>query len=167
MISKKEKLVPILLYLTVITTVAVSRVSFSKFESTSKGTGEVEVAAFIVDASGSGVPLEINCNAETSEANYDVVVTNEKEGKVSAVSIKYDVILEFDTALPSGMKISDGTTTLDTTEGKKTYIFEDMGRFDAGAEKKNTHRITISGSKDVLYSCHTVMSVYVDATQID
>lgn len=167
MITKMEKLIPKLLFLTVITAVVASGISFSKFESASKGTDEVAVAAFVVDASGSGDPLEIDCNSETPAANYKVVVTNKKEDKISEIAIKYDVVLEFDTALPSGIKISDGVTTLEATAEKTTYIFEDAGKFDAGIEKQNAHVITITGSKDVLQNCTAVMSVYVDATQMD
>ena len=167
MITKMEKLIPKLLFLTVVTTILVSGISFSKFESASQGIGEAAVAAFVVDASGSGDSLAIDCNAETPEASYNLVVTNKKEGTVSEVSMKYDVVLEFDTALPSGIKISDGVTTLETTAEKTTYIFEDAGEFAAGREKQNTHTITITGSKEVLQNCSAVMSVYVDATQMD
>lgn len=167
MITKIENLIPKLLYLSIITTIVISTFSLSKFESAIAGTSDVGVATFVINASGNDNNLVIDCNSETPTSSYSVVVTNKKDSKVSGVSIKYDIVLEFNTALPSGMTISDGITTLDTTEDKTTYIFKNVGNFGAGVEKSNTHTITITGSNDVLNNYNDNMSIYVDATQID
>ncbi len=167
MIMKIENLIPKLLYLAIITAIVAATTSLSKFESATVGTSEAEVAAFIIDVSGENEKSVINLNEENTTDSYSIEVTNQKDQKVSGVSIEYDIELEFDPALPSGMIISVGTTTLDTEEGKEIYIFEESGTFAAGNEASNTHTITITGDIGELEEYCGEMSIYVDAAQID
>lgn len=168
MMMKIENPIRKLLYfLAVITTIVAATTSLSRFESATAGTSETEVAAFIIDVSGESGKSVFDLNGEKTTDSYSIEVANQKDQKVSGVSIKYDIELEFDPALPIGMTISDGTITLDTEEGKEIYIFEEAGKFTAGNEASNTHTITIAGNIGELEEYCGEMSIYVDAAQID
>ena len=58
-------------------------------------------------------------------------------------------------------------TTLNSIDGETTYMFSDVGNFNAGVEKSNAHTISLNGSNEVLTAYDGIMSFYVDATQID
>lgn len=168
MIMRKEKIIPKLLCFAVVTTVITSTISFSRFGTQAVGISEdVVVASFVVEASSGNENLLIDCNVDNPCAVYDVVITNRKEDKISGVAAKYNLVLEFDKPIPSGVTISDGNTTIDTNGENSTFVFENVGTSDAGIEYQHTHTITLSGSSDVLYEYKGKMSVYVDATQID
>lgn len=168
MITKMQNLIPKLLFSVLITTVVVTTFSLSKYESAMAGSSNVTVASFIINSTGSELDnLSIDCNSDSPIASYDVVVTNKKDNTISQVAIKYDIVVEFSKALPTGLTISDGTTTIDSVDGQTSYVFSDIGNFSADVEKSNTHTITLTGSNEVLSAYSGTMSIYVDATQID
>jgi len=165
---KLYKSIPKLLYGVLITTVIVTTFSFSKYESSMAVSSDASVAMFVVDATGTETDsLTLDCNSDVPSISYNVNVTNKKDNSISQVAIKYDIVVEFSESLPTGITISDGTTTLDSVEGQKTYTFNDVGNFTAGIEKNNVHNITLTGSENVLTAYSGTMSFYVDATQID
>lgn len=168
MIIKIQNLIPKLLYGVIITTIIVTTFSLSKYESAMAGSSDATVAKFIVDATGTDADsLTLDCNSDTPSVNYDVIVTNKKDNSISQVAIKYNIVIEFSESLPTGIIISDGTTTINSVDGQTTYTFNDIGNFTAGIEKSNTHTFTLTGSEDVLTAYSGTMSFYVDATQID
>lgn len=168
MITKIQNLIPKLIFSVLITTIIVSTFSLSRFQTAKAGASDVSVAYFIVSATGSEEDkLTLDCNSNNPIVSYDVVVTNKKDNSISGVTIKYDVVVEFSEALPSGITISDGKTTLNSVEGQNIYLFNDIGNFSAGLEKSNTHTITLAGSSETLSTYSGNMSIYVDATQID
>lgn len=167
MFNKLENLIPKLLYLTIITTIVISTFSLSKFESAIAGSTDVSVASFVIDASGKNEDLIIDCNTETPITSYDVVVTNKKDNKISGVAIKYDIVLEFNTPLPSGITISNGITALTTNENQTIYTFSNVGTLLSGVEDIKTHTITFTGNNSVLIEYNDTLSIYIDAVQID
>lgn len=168
MITKMQNLIPKLVFSVFITTIIVSTFSLSRFQAAKAGASDVTVASFVINATGSDVDkLALDCNSDNPIVSYDVVVTNKKDNSISGVAIKYDIAVEFSEELPIGITISDGTKTLNSVEGQTTYLFSDIGNFNAGVEKSNTHTITLSGSNEILSAYDGAMSIYVDATQID
>lgn len=168
MITKMQNLIPKLVFSVLITTIIVTTFSLSMYESTMAGTSDIGVASFIIDSTGSDVDnLTIDCNNDNPTVSYDLIVTNKKDSSISQVSIKYDLVVEFSEGLPTGITISDGTTTLNSADGQTTYLFSNIGDFSAGVEESNTHTITLTGSNEVLNAYSGNISIYVDATQID
>lgn len=168
MILKIQNSIPKLMYFVIITTIIVTTFSLSKYESAIAGSSDVTVASFVFNATGSDKDsLSIDCNSDAPTISYDVIVSNQKDNSISQVAIKYDIIVEFSEPLPTGITISDGTTILNSVDGQITYIFSDVGNFNAGIEKNNTHTITLNGSNEVINAYDGTMSFYVDATQID
>lgn len=167
MFNKLENLIPKLLYLAIITTIVIPTFSLSKFESAIAGSTDVSVASFVIDANGKNEDLIIDCNAETPTTSYDVVVTNKKDNKISGVAIKYDIVFEFNTPLPSGITISNGITTLTTNENQTIYTFSDVGTLLPGVEDIKIHTITFTGNNSILTDYNDTLSIYVDAVQID
>lgn len=168
MIAKIENSIPKLIFLVLITTIISTTFSLSRFETAKAGTNDVKVASFIVDANGSNNDsLSIDCNTNAPNTSYDVVVTNKKDNLISQVAIKYDLVIEFSESLPTGLTLTDGKTTLNSVDGKTTYVFSDVGDFKANVEDSKTHTITLTGSNEVLSIYDGTMSIYVDATQID
>lgn len=168
MILKIQNSIPKLMYFVIITTIIVTTFSLSKYESAIAVSSDVTVASFVVNATGSEIDkLSIDCNSETPTISYGVIVSNQKDNSISQVAIKYDLIVEFSEGLPTGITISDGTTILNSVDGQTSYVFSDIGNFNAGVEKSNTHTITLNGSNEVLTAYDGTMSFYVDATQID
>ena len=168
MILKIQNSIPKLMYFVFITTIIVTTFSLSKYESSIAGSSEVPVASFVVNATGSDKDLLfIDCNSDTPTISYDVIVLNKKDNSISQVAIKYDIVVEFGESLPTGLTLSDGTSSIQTEEGKTTYVFSDAGNFYASVEKSNTHTITLTGSNEVLTAYDGTMSFYVDAMQID
>ena len=159
MITKMQNLIPKLVFSVLITTVVVTTFSLSKYESAMAGSSNVTVASFIIDSTGSDIDnLSIDCNNDAPTVSYDVVVTNKKDNAI---------VVEFSEALPTGLTLTDGTTTIDSVDGQTSYVFSDIGNFSADIEKSNTHTITLTGSNEVLSAYNGTMSIYVDATQID
>lgn len=167
MIMKMEKLIPKLLCLAVITAIAAATTSFSRFESVTTGMSEIEVAAFIIDASGENEKPVIDLNDGKTTDSYRIEVTNQKDHKVSGVSMEYDIELVFTPDLPAGMTITDGTTILYKEDGTSTYILKKAGTFNAGIGSSNIHTITIIRDSEDLEEYCGEMSIYVAATQID
>ena len=168
MITKMQNLIPKLVFSVLITTIIVSTFSLSKFQTAKAGASDVTVASFVINATGNDVDkLSLDCNENNPTVSYDVVVTNKKDDSISQVAIKYDIVVEFSKPLPTGLTLSDGTTSIDLIDGQTTYVFSDIDNFSAGVEKSNTHTITLNGSNEVLIEYDGTMSIYVDATQID
>ena len=168
MILKIQNSIPKLMYFVIITTIIVTTFSLSKYESAMAGSSSVNVASFVVNATGSDKDsLSIDCNSDTPIISYDVIVSNKKDNSISQVAIKYDIVVEFSQPLPTGLTLTDGTTSIDSIDGETNYMFSDVGNFSAGVEKSNTHTITLIGSNEVLTEYDGTMSFYVDATQID
>lgn len=168
MITKMENSIPKLVFLVLITTIISTTFSLSRFETAKAGSNDVTIASFVVNATGSDKDsLSIDCNSDTPTISYDVIVSNKKDNSISQVAIKYDIVVEFSEPLPTGLTLTDGTTTLNSIDGEITYMFSDVGNFNAGVEKSNTHTITLNGSNEVLTAYDGTMSIYVDATQID
>lgn len=168
MILKIQNSIPKLMYFVIITTIIVTTFSLSKYESAIAGSSDVTVASFVVNATGSDKDsLSIDCNSDAPTISYDVIVSNKKDNSISQVAIKYNIVVEFSESLPTGITISDGTTILNSVDGQTTYIFSDVGNFNVGTEKNNTHTITLNGSNEVINAYDGTMSFYIDATQID
>ena len=116
--------------------------TLSKMVSTAAGSSSAQVAAFIVEANGSKQELlTVDCNSNTANAAYSLSVTNEKNGKVSEVSIKYNIIVTLPEALPNGVTVKVGDKAGTLSADKKTYTFADVGTFPAGI--KATHNCTL------------------------
>lgn len=121
--------------------------TLAKMVSTAGGSGSAQVAAFIVEAEGSKEELlTVDCNSNTANAAYSLSVTNEKNGKVSEVSIKYNVIVTLPEALPNGVTVKLGDKVATVSADKKTYTFKDVGTLPAGI--KATHNCTLLFTAD-------------------
>ena len=168
MILKMQNLIPKLMYFTIVTTIIVTTFSLSRFESAQAGSIDAKVALFVVNATGSDQDsMSIDCNSDNPTTSYDIVVTNKKDNAISEVAINYDIVVEFSDSLPSGITLTLGNRTINTTDENKIYKFSNVGSFDANVEKSNNHTITITGSNEVLTAYNGTLSFYIEATQID
>ena len=168
MILKIQKMIPKLLYFAIFTTIIVSTFSLSKYESTIIGSSSVSVASFVVDASSNDSDnLSIDCNSSDPMTNYNIVVSNNKDGIISQVSIMYDVVLEFSEVPPTGLTLSIGSQTLTTIDRQTTYTFKNVGSFSPSIEGNNNHSIIIKGNNQILTEYAGNVSFYVDAYQVD
>lgn len=170
MLKNKENLIPKLIFLLFITTIIATTVTLSSYESIANGNTDIEVAAFVVDATGDkSNTLEINCNSENRSATYDIIVTNEKNNCISEVGIEYDLKVVFSPALPEGMNLTltAGDYTKTYTGGEKTYTFENIGQFTAGTSQSITNTLTLTGSENTAYGVDGYIKFYLEAYQID
>lgn len=164
--KSKQFLIPKLIFLCCITTSIVTTLTLSKYQTIIESSDNARVAMFVVEAFGSDIDnFEIDCNAEIPIATYDITVTNAKNSVVSEVAIKYDIIVEFSTALPNEMTISIDNETY--SGGQTTYIFEDIGNFTAGNQASRTHTLKIVASSNVKDDYDGTVKLRVSAEQLD
>lgn len=117
-------------------------ITLAKMVSTAGGSNYAQVAAFIVEASGQAdQKLTINYDEVITEVQYPFTVTNQKGGRTSEVSMQYDVTVTLPGVLPDGVTVTldgkDGTVS----EDKTSYTFANIGSFQAGQDKTNSHTL--------------------------
>lgn len=157
-----------LVFLVVLSTAVASMFSLAKFETAKEGSSNASVAKFIVDVTGEDVEsIDLNSNFKNSY-NYNISVKNKKDSVVSQVSTKYDIIVEFIGNVPEYTKLSIGDIIYEADGNTSVFTFSNVGTFTAGVENENNHtlNIDISSVSDRRFY-NGVMSIYVDAVQID
>lgn len=168
-----------LVFLCLITTIIVTAISLSKYETTVKGNNSAKVAIYAIDSyaqEDSIKDLKIDCAGEndlklTDGCSY--VITNEIDGKITEVAVAYKIKIQLEEELPLGVsiKVSDdngiegNVTTLDNC-----YIFENEAwKFTPGTVQTNNINITFNG-ENVENATSTIISnvqVSVITEQID
>ena len=146
-------------------------VASARFISFGTGAQTIGIAGYAVTL-GAVNPgsLEINCNTDTKFTEYDFWVKNEKNDKISDVSIQYKVKVQVPGGLPAGLSMTidgvEGMTSSDRTE----FVFTDS-RFQtpAGVAATNNHTLSIIADEDVITSNLSIpkISVTIEAVQKD
>ena len=160
--------------ITAIATLTVG-ITLAKMVSTAGGSDSAQVAAFIVEADGTkGEKLYIDCNTEAVTASCNFSVTNAKDGHVSEVSMKYDVIITLPEALPETITLSvgDGNGTVSESKAstdRKTFTFANMGRFEVGQEDTRSYTLTFTADADSVMQDYMFKDIIISvrAEQID
>lgn len=131
-----------ILLITAIATLIVG-ITLAKMVSTAGGGSDgAQVAAFIVETSGqANQNLAIDYDEAITEVQYPFAVTNQKDGRISEVSMQYDVIVTLPGALPDGVTVTLDGTGGTVSEDKTRYTFSNRGSFQAGQDKANQHTL--------------------------
>lgn len=127
--------------------------ALAKWVSLGSSSRSASVAVFAVDAAElTSEDLAINCNTDDTEAVYQFVVSNQKNGAVSEVSIGYTLKVILPEELPSGltMLIDDGIVGVASDNGK-TYTFTHAyWKFEPGVGKDVTHSLYFIADPNIL-----------------
>ena len=148
MIKKNQNLILKLMFFCYITMIFSTTLTLSKYSSTVVNQSNTKIAKFIVDLTpleGQPSNLSIICsNNEQYSKSYKFSVKNNKENKISDVSIKYSIIVTLSEALPQGVKITlNGKESEISSDGLK-YTFLDMGEFYVDNSQEHTFELTFT-----------------------
>ena len=121
-------------------------VSFSKMLSRSGvHLGGMQAAAFIVETSGqANQKFTINYTEAITEVQYPFTVTNQRGERTAEVSMQYYVVVTLPSALPDGVTVTLDGKNGTVSEDKTVYTFANMGSFQAGQNKTNSHILKIT-----------------------
>lgn len=175
----KKNLASNLIFYTLITTSIVSILTLAKFQSTTSKNSNAQIAIYAMNAESVDETvgdLNIDCAGDndlqlTDDCSY--TVTNNVNGKVTEVSIKYKIKIQLEEELPTGITINvvdKNNIVGKPTKFENAYIFEnEEWVFDAGVEGSNTINITFIG-ENISGATSTMISgvqVSIIAEQID
>ena len=166
----KQNIISKLIFLCFVTTIIATTISASKYTNTIVASNSTKIAAFVVEAEGSGNNnIELNCNTNQLTANYNITVTNNKNNKIAEVGMKYNIIIEFSQALPTEMQISLLTNNASKTYngGQTTYTFENVGEFAPETSKNITHTLGLTTSTSIKDNYNGTFKIFVHAEQIN
>jgi len=168
-----------LVFLCIITTIIITTVSLSKFETTINNDNTAKVAIYAIDSYSEGNTdkhLKIDCAGEKNlnlAESCTYVITNEINGKVTEVAVAYKIKIEFEEELPLGISIGvkdeNGIEANVTTIGN-SYIFENEAwKFTPGTLQTNNINITFNGENVKNATSTTISNVQVSVIteQID
>ena len=168
-----------LIFICLITTIAVTTMSLSKFQSALGGTSNTTVAIYAMNAyaqDNTKGDLLVDCAGESNlqlTDGYSYVVTNEVQGKVAEVAVKYKIKVEFEDELPTGVTIDvkdENENEGVVTNLGNSYIFENEAwKFAAGTAEQNIITINFNGEniENATSSIISNVQVSVIVEQID
>lgn len=161
-----------LIYLLIASTIFTG-ISFSKFASSQTVNGDAKVAFVSMDAGvndGQSDTLRIDTTTGTGAdavANYGFYIEN----RSSEVAMRYKIIVELPSALPTGMTLTvadgAGQACACTTSGN-VYTFTGTSEFAAGVEARHAYTLTFTGDSSLIGAgAFENILVSVTAEQID
>ena len=177
--KNKDGLMSKLIFLSLITTIIVTTMSLSKYQSTLGGTSNTTVAIYAMAAytnENTDEDLVVDCAGERNlqlTDGYSYVITNEVQGKVAEVAVKYKIKVEFEDELPTGITIDvtdENGNKGDVTKLDNSYIFENAAwKFTAGVSQQNIITINFNGEniENATSSMISNVQVSVIIEQID
>ena len=175
--AAKNKRLPLFTYLAylLVTTTIFTGVTLSGYISRSTATDTAKVAYVIVQASGQTVSSDniVDAANENDSFQYNLTVSNEKDGKTSEVALNYVIYIDLPDDIPDGLQISvsdttGGVITTNSTQNQNTLTFSSTKILPAGVTTMNTHTIMIKGTDQVDDERDNLtVNVAVRAEQID
>lgn len=156
--------------LILITTIFSVGVTLSKMTSTADGNTNTQVAAYIIEAKGdTQSSLKIDCYEGNKTASYSFLVTNTKDGKISEVSVKYDIIITLPQIMPQGVTMHLNGRTASVSEDGKIYTFENVGILEAGKKKNDSYTLTFTADSNLVEGDFQLKGIKIDVhtEQID
>lgn len=141
-------------------------VSLSRFTVSGGDSDAARAAVLAVGAEGANDDGDYTLEPGGT-AEYGFTVTNEENGIVSEVALRYDVVVELSAALPEGVSAElDGSPGSVSPDGTK-LTFAGAGEFEAGEHEENEHVLTFTASENTAASESFTVTVSVAAEQID
>lgn len=171
---KKSKYMPILIFLGIITTIIVTTLTLSKYETSMAESSSTKTAIPVMDVSSNVIQLEINPIEQENiytEKIYNFSVSNNKAGQESEVSMEYTIQIESLANLPLEFELYTQEDVQETNN-----LFKDNGSVTETiqiklGEEPHTYKLKIKwreGENSYLYN-QTIdyIRIVMNSNQVD
>lgn len=141
---------------------------YAKYSTYASGSDSVRVAFAVATASGRGDEHGLIDPAAGNSFDYTVTVSNEKDGRVSEVSLEYTIYINLPENFPT-MDITVSGAELDTGNSTSTLLaFRVNNILAAGISTTNEHIVSFTGTKETIGVFSDLqVSIKVIAEQVD
>lgn len=151
--QSKRRLFPLPLYVYLIyfmvCTLLLTGISFSGYVSTSAGSDSASAAAGLVTVSYDENSTKLNMIRPSNDGVLVENFTFDVSNNISEVAIRYDVVVTLNQPLRNGVTMRlDGVECSGNTNNM--YKFSNIGTFEAGVKKTNTHTLSFAGDFDTI-----------------
>lgn len=161
-IPSNRIIVVCILLITAIATLTVG-ITLAKMVATGGGNSRAQAAAFIVEAAeGTPSDLKIDCNTGATTASYSFAVTNTKNGKTAEVSVKYDLIVTMQEALPESLTMTVGEKEGIASENGLVYTFTDVGVLPAGQVATQSCTLLVTADSNLVEKDFSIDGINID-----
>ena len=170
--DNKTAHLPLSAYLSylLIATLKFTGVSFSKFAASASGSDSAGVACAIVQASGQilSAESEIDPSDINDKFEYQLTVSNNKDGLTSEVSLVYKIYIDLPADFPP-MDIAVSNATKDEEHSTASqYIYTANDFLAAGTSVSKNHIISFkANSQTIGTNTGLDIRIYVKAEQLD
>lgn len=160
-----------LLCIVLVLTISVGATLAAMYSRTG-GSASTSVAVFAFDAGNTtNGNLTMDCNNGNTEVSYQFWVTNQKNSKISDVSILYSIQVHLPSVLPSGLTMEiDGVKGTASADGL-TYTFTNNNAWYLvnGSSGTNNHTLTFTVDPNAVTKNYTLSGITINvvAEQID
>lgn len=148
-------------------TLLLTGVSFSGYVSTSAGSESARAAMGAVTVNYDPVSTTVEMNRPSGEDEVAESFTFDVSNSISEIAIGYDIVVSLDQELPDGvtMKLDN---RLCAENADNTYIFSNVGTFDAGKQERKQHTLIFTGDYSIIKErAERKITISVQARQID
>ena len=141
---------------------------YAKYSTYASGSDSVRVAFAVATASGRGDEHGLIDPAAGNSFDYTVTVSNEKDGRVSEVSLEYTIYIDLSENFPS-MDIAVSDAELDTEKSTQSRLaFRSSNILAAGTSTTNEHIVSFTGTNETIGMFRDLqVSIKVIAEQVD
>ena len=169
---------PLAVYLAflLVAALAFTGTSAASYKTQASGSDGARVARFVVTAAKADLQSDsLTLTSTAKSASYVFTVANSKDGNVNETATKYDVVVEFPSALTGvtltlTKKINDTETkniTGTASADNKTFTFPDAGSFKAGEAQTDRFALTFAVSDGAANATWNNIKIIVNAAQVD
>ena len=159
-----------------IAALAFTGTSAASYKTQATGTDSARVARFVVTAAkGDSQSDSLTLDSAHTTAEYNFTVANSAGANVNETATKYDVVVEFPSAL-TGVTLAlyktgeNGALTAiagKSSDDNKTFTFANAGSFAAAAAQTDTFKLTFTAGSGASNASWKDIKITVNAAQVD
>ncbi len=143
----------------------VSNGLYARYSTNAGGSVGTKIAYAVVEVSYEESDGE-NVIGSGEQYEYELTVTNQKNGQVSEVALEYTIYVEVPETIVLDVSVSDATKIGEETTG--TLAFKANAPLRAGVSESVVHTVTVQGGDATVGSHENVgITVRVKAEQVD